>query len=71
VLTGFVPFFDNNHTFVGLISCDYSVSFLNQVLKEIDTSKNGISYVVDHHGLLVATSCDTQIQEIKDGQLLR
>lgn len=52
----YLPFYDRNNTFQGVLSCSLSLTDIGIYLKKLEIGKTGQAFIVDHQGLLIATS---------------
>lgn len=54
-----LPVYNHADELLGVVSIDLFISQINDFLQEIDIGKTGQTYIVEHSGLLIATSSDT------------
>jgi len=52
----FLPFFDRNNTFQGVVAATISLSQLGDFLKNLKIGKTGKAFILEQNGLLIATS---------------
>ncbi len=49
-----VPVFDGGGALLGVVGMDFTIQFLNSILKDIDTKSHGSSSITDYSGLILA-----------------
>jgi PAS domain S-box-containing protein len=55
------PVFDYSRKFLGVVSVDLFLSHISSFLSGIEIGKTGISFIIDHQGLLIASSTDESV----------
>lgn len=50
------PVFKKNHEFAGVVATDVTLKELSGFLRTLEISKNGVAYIIDADGYIVATS---------------
>ncbi len=66
VVTQSVAVYDSNAALVGVIAADLSLKRLGAELKALQISPNGVAFIVDEKGLLIATSSNDVVTGTKD-----
>ncbi len=66
MVTQSVAVHDPNEVLVGVIAVDLSLKHLGEVLKSLEISPNGIAFIIDETGLLIATSTEDAVMGTKD-----
>lgn len=63
--------FDREHKVVGVVATDVALKSLSDFLKTIQLSPNGVAYIVDDDGYIVASSGSEPIVRNVDGKTMR
>ncbi|RPH48199.1 MAG: sensor histidine kinase, partial [Desulfobacteraceae bacterium] len=54
------PVYDTQQKLIGVVAADIFLSHLSSFLKELDIGRNGQSFIMEHSGMLIASSTDEQ-----------
>lgn len=68
LLTVSQPVYDGEGAVAGVLGVDLRLEALSSLLRTQPVSPNGVAYVVDENGFLLASSTDTLTTHLKDGQ---
>jgi diguanylate cyclase (GGDEF)-like protein len=55
----------------GVVATDMPLRALNTFVSSLDISKNGIAFIIEPNGDLIASSCSPNIRSLKDGKMRR
>lgn len=67
VATAAQPVLTGNSKFYGVLAADVELSELSNFMKSVTVSANGVAFIVDRDGMLVATSTPEQPFRLQDG----
>jgi len=56
IAANFLPFYDRNNTFQGVISSAFTLSAMGDFLKSLKIGKTGEALIIERNGLVIATS---------------
>ena len=56
IVVTFIPFFDQNNTFQGVLGSSVSLAQLGNFLKSLKVGKAGQAFIIDRQGLIIGTS---------------
>lgn len=56
IASNFMPFYDQNNTFQGVVSSAVTLSRIGDFLKNLKIGKTGQAFIIDRDGLIIATS---------------
>ncbi len=62
------PVYDNNHTLIGVLGIDLTLSNLNDFLRTLNVGKSGKVFIIERSGLLMASSSSKPSYKIVDGK---
>lgn len=62
------PVYDEHQNLLGVVSVDIFLSHLSDFLKSLTIGKTGQSFIMDHSGLLIASSIDEKPFNASDGK---
>jgi diguanylate cyclase (GGDEF)-like protein len=63
--------FDKEHKVVGVVATDVALKILSDFLKTIQLSANGVAYIVDDDGYIIASSGSESVVRKIDGKIVR
>lgn len=63
--------FKENHALVGVVATDVTLKVLSDFLRSMEISKNGVAYIIDAEGLIVATSASEMPVRSANGKIDR
>ncbi len=66
-----VPVYGNSGEMLGVFDVEFSLHDLGQFLGTLTIGRTGVAYVMDHHGLLVATSTNVPVVDAATGKRMR
>ena len=56
IVVTFIPFYDRNNTFQGVLGSSVSLAQLGNFLKSLKVGKSGQAFIIDRQGLIIGTS---------------
>ncbi|WP_051013974.1 diguanylate cyclase [Pararhodospirillum photometricum] len=65
-----VPLYDSHRRFVGVLTADVALSHLGQFLQEQMAGLDGVAFLAEEKGALLATSGDEKVFDLKDNARL-
>jgi diguanylate cyclase (GGDEF)-like protein len=60
-----------NHEFEGVVATDMSLKSLNDFVSNLNISENGIAFIIEPDGMLIASSSSSNIQQDENGLNIR
>ncbi len=65
-MTASQPVYDKNDNFIGVMAVDIILANISEFLRDIKVSNNGLIFIIEHSGYLVASSANQQEFTIKN-----